>query len=207
MGLDYSFRLYFNKARIWDVLQGVVEIGQPHHPPARILFPDHVLEIPLDAWVARSNEFHCDNPELQFATVLNFAEDEPLWEYVTERDHSDEQYRSPPGDGNPRMISIGYIYLYIYQDLSDRHPLNLPVDLVLFEFGTTGTRMSILFEYSMSIRKRFTELLQRFHGVCGVFDRELEGEVFWFHDLLVDPQPCDPWALPEQIAQDLDRQG
>lgn len=204
MGLDYSFRLYFNKAQIWDVLQGVVEIGQPHHPPARILFPDHVLEIPLDAWVARSNEFHWDDPELQFATVLNFTEDEPLWEYVTERDHRDEEYRSPPDDDSPRMISIGYIYLYIYQDLSDRHPLNLPVDLVLFEFGTTGTRMSILFEYSMSIRSRFTELLQHFHGVCGVFDRELEGEVFWFHDHLLTPQLCDPWALPEQIAQDLD---
>ncbi len=121
-GLDYSFRLYFNKAQIWDVLQGVVEIGQPHHPPAHILFPNRVLEIPLDAWVAHSNEFHWDDPELQFATVLNFAEDEPLWEYVTERDHRGEEYRSPPDDGSPRMISIGYIYLYIYQDLSGRHP-------------------------------------------------------------------------------------
>ncbi|UCD99379.1 MAG: hypothetical protein JSV42_01235, partial [Chloroflexota bacterium] len=81
-------------------------------------------------------------------------------------------------------------------------------DLVLFDFGTTGTRMSLLFSYSTSIRKTFTELLEKHHGICGVFNREAEGgEVFWFKGRRVSVYIEDQFMLPDEIEVILSENG
>lgn len=140
--------------------------------------------------------------EFSFATSLNFEEDDALIDYITARDHLDED-RSPPDDLDQPIISIGFIYLDVRRDFSDYDNPQDGKDVVLFDFGTTGTRMSMLFEYSTSIRNAFTDLLRSFHGICGIFNRELEGEVFWFKDHPIPAHYCDPWALPGEIAREL----
>jgi hypothetical protein len=78
MGLDYSYLLYFKKDQLRDALQGVVDIAKPHHPPTQIQFPDQVLPVPLDAWLLKGKVAQYDDPELSFATVLIFDEDEAI---------------------------------------------------------------------------------------------------------------------------------
>lgn len=53
-------------------------------------------------------------------------------------------------------------------------------DVVLFELGTTGTRMSTMFSDSESVRSVMVRLLEECRGVCGVFDREDYGVLFWW---------------------------
>jgi hypothetical protein len=48
MGLNYSYLLYFKRERMWDALQGVVTLADPHDPPpTTIQFPDHDLVIQI----------------------------------------------------------------------------------------------------------------------------------------------------------------
>ena len=87
------------------------------------------------------------------------------------------------------------IYLTIYQEIPDQ-PAS---DLVLFNFGTTGTKMSILFLESDSIRKTFEELLEKIPGICGVFNRETSGEVIWFKGRQISEEISDPYLPPAEI--------
>ncbi|MBE0584953.1 MAG: hypothetical protein IH612_14500, partial [Desulfofustis sp.] len=157
MGLDYSYLLYFKRDQLWDVLQGIVEIAEPHHPPVSIHFPDHVLSIPLDSWSLKDKMIHHDDLEFGFDTVLKFKMDEAIIDYMVRHKLEEEEgFRGPPDDDEENLIAIGYIYLSVYQKIPDQSPS----DLVLFDFGTTGTRMSMLFNYSMSIRETFLGLLK-----------------------------------------------
>jgi hypothetical protein len=200
MGLDYSYLLYFRRERIWDVLQGVTEIAVHHHPPARIHFPDQVLSIPLDTWSMRGQEIQHDAPEFGFSTVLLFEEDDAILDYILSRDQGKEDFfRGPPDPDGEVRIAIGYIYLTIYQ----KNPFLPTSDLVLFDFGTTGTRMSLLFDESTSIRRTFTKFLSDFQGVCGVFNREDNGELFWLKGKELDKWIQDPFLMPEEIEKTL----
>ena len=195
MGLDFSYMLYFRHTQIWDVLRGGIDIAQPHQPPAEICFPDHVLTVPLHTWGLPEQGIHCDDAEIRFALVLYVAEDKAILDYTSR--YTKEYYlRSPPPD-EKRRISVGYIYLTIYQSIPDQ----AQSDWVLFDFGTTGTRMSLLFDESTSIRDTFKELAQKCHSVCAVFNRESGGVVFWLNDHDVpDKRIDDPYILPEEIA-------
>ena len=196
MGLDFSYLLYFKKDRLWDVVQGLVAIAEPHHPPARIHFPDHVLSIPLDTWSMKGQEIQHDAPEFGFSTVLLFEEDEAILDYILSRDHGEEDsFRGPPDTDEENRIAIGYIYLTIYQ----KNPYRPASDLVLFDFGTTGTRMSLLFSYSTSIRNTFINLLDKFDGICGVFNDESAGELFWFKGETLSEEIGDPFMPPEEV--------
>jgi hypothetical protein len=196
MGLDYRYLLYFKREDLWDALQGVVDIAEPHDPPVHILFPDKLLAIPFDSWGKEGEIIEHDKPEISFTTVLRFAEDEALFDYaLSHHIEEDLESRSPLETGGERLLSIGYIYLTIYQEIPD-HPRS---DLVLFDFGTTGTRMSKLFYYSTSIRKTFLNLLKKYHGVCGVFNHEEYGELFWMDGRECSEEIDDPFMLPEEI--------
>jgi hypothetical protein len=177
MGLDFSYLLYFKRQQLWDALQGVVSIAAPQQPPAEIHFPGHVLSLPLDTWGWDGKEpLRWDDPDFRFALVLKFDPDEAILDYLFRRGIGDmDIVRSPPGGEN--QAEIGFIYLTIHQQI----PEQPDPDLVLFDFGTTGTRMSLLFDESVSIRKTFLELIERLQGVCGVFNRESGGEVFWLN--------------------------
>lgn len=168
MGMDYSYLLYFKKDLVWAVLQGVVDIAEPHQPPTMIRFPDHELPIPLETW-GETKLLHYDDPELKFSMSLYFSEDEAILDWKHDS--------RPPNES--KQISVGMIYLTIYTDLCERYPERKISDLVLFDFGTTGSHMSILFSESASICKTFVGLLERVPGVFGVFNREDWGELFW----------------------------
>ena len=147
--------------------------------PLRSNFPNRVLDVPLESFPLTGKVVQYNDPDLSFSTVLVFDEDDAIldWGHAQEVEDPD---RSPPGKDRVNRVSVGYIYLTVYNELPayDFPGKNLS-DLVLFDFGTTGTRMSMLFYYSTSIRKTFIELLEKHKGVCGVFNREEEGEVFW----------------------------
>jgi hypothetical protein len=120
-----------------------------------------------------------DGNELVFCTALYFDEDDVIRSYRHRHPARGEE-RCPPVEEQSARVSIGYIYLSIHKDLAR---LNSPHELeryCLFEFGTPGTTMSILFDYSPSIRKTFVDLLESVPGVRGIFDREKDGcELFW----------------------------
>jgi len=208
MGLDYTYMLYFKQEQLSDVLQGLAKISEPCHPPTQIHFPDQVLTIPLGKLPPYSEEniYQFNDPELKFDTVLIFDEDEAILDWG----HGqivDDSFRGPPGMEYIYPVSVGYIYLYVYNDLSSYSPeiiLDLK-DLVLFEFGTTGTRMSTMFLYSTSIRKKFIELLRKYNGVCGIFNNEEEGEVFWLDRKEISGVIDDVWLSPEEIARKLSK--
>ena len=208
MGLDYSYMLYFRRDQLADVLKGVSDMAEHHHPHSQIVFPDELLEIPLDSWLSEGEIIRYDDPELSFSTALIFDEDEAIMDW-SHGQVVEGSFRSPPGMESVNPVSVGYIYLTVYNDLSQYYPeivLDLK-DLVLFNFGTTGTRMSKMFYYSISIRKRFTELLRKYDGVCGLFDDEEKGEVFWLNGKEVNGFVDDPWLHPEEIEQELSERG
>jgi hypothetical protein len=208
MGLDYNYLLYFKREHLWDALWGVVMIAEQHHPPTKILFPDRELVIPLDSWLSKDKEVHHANPEFNFSIALRFEEDEAIQDYVISLDRGKRgTERSPLGMGETDQVMIGYIYLTIYADLSQHWAFKKPIDLVLYKFGTTGTRMSLLFSESKSIRRTFTKLLENHHGVCGIFDRENDGgEVFWWNGLNMNEYVEDVY-IPPNVIEDRLRRG
>ena len=207
MGLSFSYMLYFKRQHLWDAIQGLVAIAEPHDPPIVIHFPDSQLSIPLDSWLLKDKVVHHNDPEFSFDLVLRFDLDDEIEEYLGDRYYEDDG-RSPPGAAEENQVSVGYIYLGIDNDLSREYPENDTSDLVLFDFGTTGTRMSLLFSYSDSIRKTFTELLEKHHGVCGVFNREYgDGEVFWFKGSRMSLRIEDQFMLPDEIEVILGENG
>ena len=131
--------------------------------------------------------------------MLRFDPDDEIEEYLGDRYYEDDG-RSPPGEDDENTVYIGYIYLGINNDLSREYPENDVSDLVLFDFGTTGTRMSMLFSYSTSIRKTFLELLRKCNGVCGVFNREYGGgELFWLKGRRMSVDIDNQFMLPDEI--------
>lgn len=202
MGLDYSYLLYFPREQLWDALQGVLEMAQPYQPPIQIHFPDHELSVPLKSWMMKDRVVSYDDPVFSFDTVLLFEEDDEIIDYLGDRYDPDLQRGPPDENGNPK-VWIGYIYLTIYNGAQVEFP-HQPTsdDLVLFDFGTTGTKMSTVFAYSASIRKAFRNLLAERNGICGVFNRESSGgEAFWFQGRNCDVSFDDPYLSPEEIGQ------
>jgi len=160
MGLNNNYLLYFKRDRLWDALHGVAKISEPiDPPPSTIHFPDHDLYLPFATDFGEENEISYDAPEIKFAVSLFFDEDEVILDYTSSIDN-DWIHRAPPRDGKIPQVAIGFIYLTVYTDLSKHYEFKKHSDLVLFRFGTTGTRMSLLFSDSKSIRSTFSNLLR-----------------------------------------------
>jgi hypothetical protein len=197
MGLDYSYMLYFPQDRWFEVLQKVIRLAKPLEPPTRLVFPDHEILVPMETWVHNSSVVYADGDELEFCTALYFEEDDEIRDYRESHRYPDsEEERCPPVMEKPARVSIGYIYLSIHKEPSR---LNSPNELdryCLFEFGTPGTTMSLLFDYSSSIRKTFVGLLDSVPGICGVFNREDTGVVFWWQGKQLDDIVIDDIFLP-----------
>ena len=180
MGLNFSYLLYFKKEDLWHALDGLLAMAEHHNPPIQIHFPDGIREIPMDSWVMRRREVHHDDPEFSFASSLKFDWDEEIEDWLSYIRRDDPE-RAPPDPEDGDQVAIGYIYLTIYNDISRRfHDTHSLDNLVLFEFDTTGTRMSLLFSNSTAIRKAFIQLLENYRGVAGMFNWESDGvEMFW----------------------------
>jgi hypothetical protein len=198
MGLDYSYLLYFDRKLQWEALQAVVDISEPHQPPTRILFPDRELLIPMESWSSNNGVLKYNDPELQMHTSIYFEEDDAILDYLQDRIENGN-LRSPPEGNQARKVSIGYIYLTIYNETSQRYSGIGAKNYVTFDFGTTGTHMSMLFYYSDSIRKTFVKLLERVPGICGVFNREDDGEVFWYKGHHLSKEIADPFMPLTEI--------
>lgn len=198
MGLDYSYILYFDSEKQWEVLQAVADFSAPHHPPVKIIFPDHELTFPIETWPWKEGIIKSNDPEMAFQISMNFEEDEAIRDYCQRLDNEIPD-RKPPDELKPRTVAIGYIYLSIDQYANENSVGSEMDTLVAFNFGTTGSRMSILFDESNSIRRKFVELLERIPGVCGVFNREESGKVFWYKGQTLDEEIPDPYLTPSEI--------
>lgn len=205
MGLDYSYMLYFKQEKLWDALQAVVDLAEPHDPPTRVLFPDHELAIPLETWRGNNAQLNHHDPTLDFHFGMYVEEDEEI-RYWRRNMGDAEDLRSPP-DGGVKKLLVGFIYLTIHTPTSERFSPGGSQGLVLFDFGTTGTRMSLMFDESPSMRKVMCALLQRVPGVCGVFNREDSGEVFWLDGQEVYAHLEDVTLLPDEIRSLLNQPG
>jgi hypothetical protein len=206
MGVNYNYLLYFKRDRIWDVLEGLGEISETEGmKPTMIHFPDHDLVLPLMSSWGEESEFQHDKPELKFATSIYFDNDPAILEYLHDRD-GEEYDRSPPEENRVNQYAIGFIYLTVYADLSRHYAFKKPTDLVLFSFGTTGTRMSFLFSESESIRRTFSELLENYGGMIGIFEWENDyGELFWFKGKPMQVSLSSNYMLPDEIEEELKR--
>jgi len=202
MGLNFNYLLYFKREHLWDALQGVAKIAEPYdHPLTTIHFPDHDLVLPIMTGFREGSELQHDQVELSFTTSLVFEEDEAILDYLLNNGDEGVQ-RASPETGVINRVPIGFIYLTVFADLSQHWAFKKPTDLVLFKFGTTGTHMSMLFEDSTSIRKTFINLLERYHGVSGIFDREVDyGQLFWFKGKQVETDVLSVYMLPEEIEE------
>ena len=202
MGVNFSYLLYFKRDQIWGALQGVIEMAEKRDPPVVIHFPDHKLNIPLGTLFDEERSYQYDDPKFDFTTILKFDDDDAIsdWIYADYR-MVESVDRSPPGPDQDTRVGIGYIYLTVHNDLSDLFPYYHPDDLVLFDFGTTGSKMSMLFDYSTSMRKAFVELLDRYNGVCGVFNRENGGDLFWLKGRHLDERIKDAFTLPGELEE------
>lgn len=209
MGLNYKYLLYFKRDRLWDALQGLGEISDAVGlTPTTILFPDHDLVLPFMCSWGKKRDLPYNQAEFEFETSLYFDADPAILEYLHDRD-GDEFDRSPPDADKPNQYAIGFIYLTVYADLSEHYAFEKPTDMVLFEFNTTGTRMSILFEDSTSIRNSFVRLLERFDGLIGILDREVDyGELFWYKGKRYEPYEksvLNVYTTPDEIEEMLKR--
>jgi hypothetical protein len=202
VGLDYRYLLYFECRRLWDALEGVAEMGEDYgHRHAVIRFPDREVSVRLEPWASESGAFDHDAPELRFACSLRFKEDAALLDYRGTIDGSPELRVITAPDGS-RELPVGYIYLTVRTDLETDADAMGPVR---FEFGTTGTRMSLLFDESPSIRRAFVGLLERYGGICGLFDREMgDGELFWFKGRQLSEEIPDIDMAPHEIEALID---
>lgn len=196
MGLDFSYLLYFKRERLWDALQGVAAVSRPSQLPTLIAFPDHMLSLSLGSWDEKERIYQYNDSEFGFATSMYFPEDAEIRDY-TKRVFPD--YYNEMAKESPKGIPVGYIYLTVYNDLQSLDQDDIDPGLVMMEFGTTGTNMSILFSNSISIRRKFVELLSKYGGVCGIFNMEIEAKVFWWHGVEVDEDIGDAWMSPKEI--------
>jgi hypothetical protein len=203
MGLDYSYLLYFKREHLWDALQGVAAFAQPLGPDTPFRFPDGDRYLPLQIWTSNVYEYSHDDPRFSFATSLYFEEEDLIVEYVRELGNED-QYRAPPDPDGLKQYSIGFIYLDVYNDLSKFSSSFTERDIVLLDFQAASTSMSLLFEESPSIRRRFRQLLAAHGGIGGLFDNEYEGHVFWWdgkdQDLYVSSAYLSPSKIVAQLS-------
>jgi hypothetical protein len=202
MGLDYSYLLYFRREDIWNVLQAVVEIAVPFDPPTKIQLTDGELVIPLDAWTQKDRRFTYKDAEMNFSISINFEEDDAIIDYLIMR-NNDYAFPAPTEGQSISTVPIGYIYLTIRNETSNYYPAAQDKDIVTFDFGTTGTKMSMLFYESESIRRTFVGLLERVQGICGVFNQEDYGTLFWYKGKLFDQMIDNPFMLPSEIETEL----
>lgn len=210
MGLDYSYLLYFKREQLWEALQGVARFARPSQCQTLVVFPDHILPLALEPWNKEHRMVKFDDPKFEFTISLYFPEDDEITEYAL---RLFPDYYETMVKESPLGIPIGTIYTTVYSDLSvfmkefdnsDKKEL-ATADHVLMEFGTTGTKMSLLFSESASIRNRFQELLEANHGVCGILNREGPSEVIWLNGRRLASWIDDPSMPLEEIIACVDR--
>lgn len=196
MGMDYSYLLYFKRQDLWQALQGVASTSQPSKLPTLIVFPDHMLSLSLESWGKNEKLIGHDAAQFGFMTSIYFPPDAAIREYLQRV--SPEHYEAMSKE-SLLGLPVGIIYLSVYNNMLNFREKTWDPELVLLDFGTPGTNMSLLFAESDSIRNRFTRLLEKYHGVCGVLNMEDGGRVFWLNGRRVEAEIPDPYLPPAEI--------
>lgn len=184
MGLDYRYLLFVERTAELDVLRHLAAISAGRGVEETSLevpdsgeIPYRSWTLPFRAWSDTPSHLWWDDPSprWEFATVLAFEPDEALQWY---------QRDDPQVDASGRL-EIGYIYLTIHRDMAD-WASGVDRDVVLFDFGTTGSKMSAMFSESDSVRSAMVRLLEECRGVCGLFDWEDHATLFWWRGRNLD---------------------
>jgi hypothetical protein len=198
MGMDFSYLLYFKREQLWDALRDTVALSRPADQSTKIIFPDHLLTMQMEPWGQTGGSVGCNDPIFNFILTMYFYPDQEIWDYLqrVSPEHRDSMTRE-----SPLGYPVGCIYLTVYNDLNAIKKGGWNPDLVLLEFGTPGTTMSILFQESASIRSRFEYLLEANQGICGVLNMEDSGRVIWLNGRRVEEYIPDPYASPEEIVE------
>lgn len=198
MGLDYSYLLYFKREALWEALQGIARIARPSPLPTLVAYPDHFRAVSLEAWGKNERIINHDDPQFGFTTAIYFPADEDIITYLKHVSH--DQFESIAAE-SPLGLPVGCIYITVYNDPKAFEDRNADPSLVLIEFGTPGTTMSILFSESVSIRKRFEDLLVQYDGVCGVLNLEDYAHVIWLNGRPMDLRIPNPFMTPNEIVK------
>lgn len=184
MGLDYRYLLFFERDARLDALEHLGRMGDAgseHHTTLRR--PERTVELPFEPWCGTGAEIAWDDasPTWSFMTVLGFEPDEPIIGYLERMGRIRGGAAGPDDDLlDPRGLApIGIVYLTVHHDMTD-WPSGTGDDLVLFELGTPGSSMSVLFSESGSIRRALVGLLASCRGVYGLLDYEDWADVFWW---------------------------
>ncbi len=198
MGLDYSFRLYFKRENLWEVLQGIAAISTRSELPTLIVYPDHIRPLALEAWGKNERIVNYNDAQFGFVTSIYFPIDNAITEYINRvfPKKAEGMFRQ-----NPLGVPVGYIYITVYNDLTTFEEKDWDPKLFMIDFGTPGTTMSILFFESGSIRRQFIRLLAQYQGVCGVFNMENSGRVIWLNGQSLDIEIPDPFMSPQEIEE------
>ena len=199
MGLDYRYLLFFERDACFDVLERLAEMAVlgSEDDPTTLVLPDRTVTLPLSDWLQTGSRLTHDDPRptWDFRTFLCFEPDEDIEDYL-ERASSQWGEAEDQRDELGRA-RVGSVYLTVHRDMTE-WPSGTDDDLVLFEFGTTGSSMSALFFASESIRRTFIGLLESCRGVYGLFDKEDWAELIWLRG--VDrsvPLPAAELSLAE----------
>lgn len=196
MGLDYSYRLYFHRKDLWDVLQGIADISVHTTLPTLVVFPEYIRTYYIEGSAEKKWVLYWNDPVLWFVVSIYFDKDEAIIDYLK---RIDGRNFNEIAIENPGGIPIGCIYIKVVNDLNRLEEKNWDPDIVLIDLGTTGSRMSTLFMESDSICSRFQGLLENYHGICGVFNMEDYGYLIWLKGQRMDHRIPDPYMSPEEI--------
>ncbi len=203
MGLDYSILLFFERQDPWQILEGVAEFadhGLGKH--TAIAYPDQLMRLPFESWAGTENldpiPYNDQSETWEFMTSLCFDKDAEVEDYI---DSNDLEQRA-----DRKQVSIGYIYLTVYNRW-EGYGESWDPGQILLRFAAATSNMSILIAQSMAVRKPFIGLLQRFRGLYGVIDREMDGVLFWLRNEEMDIDIPDSWMGIKAIDEYLNRYG
>lgn len=172
MGLDYKINLYFEVERLEAALMAVAASARPPSQSVAVVLPTgRRLVLPFEQDEAfEHNTTDGDHiirsgvMGVRLRSILRFATDEEI------RKQLDKNYIGFDGP----IVELGYIYLHIDAG-------QLYVEL---SFLAAYSRLSIMFERSPSIHRRFLDILQDAGGVVGIIDTERDEHFL----LLADPK-------------------
>ena len=203
MGLDYSVLLFFERQDPWQILEGVAEFSdQSLDKHTAVAYPNQLMRLPFESWAGTEDldpiPYNDQSDAWEFMTCLYFDKDDEVQDYL--------DFNNPEQNAEQKQASIGFIYLTVYNRWEGYGECWDPGQILL-RFAAASSNMSILMAQSMAVRKPFIGLLERYRGLYGVIDREMDGVLFWLRGKEMDVGIPDSWMGVRAIDEYLDRYG
>jgi len=200
MGLDYSIMLFFERQDPWQILDGVAEFAD--HSLGKhtaIQYPNQIMRLPFESWAGTEKldpiPFDDQSDAWEFMASLYFEKDAELSDYA-------EGYDLDKGS-DQKKVPIGYIYLTVHNNWKG-YGESWDPGLILFQFTAATSNMSILFAQSQAVRELFIHLLQKYRGVYGLIDREMDAVLIWLRNKVMNVEIPHAWMGLMEIDAYLD---